>query len=476
LHEQSSRDYRTPSPSSKGHGDGFVEEPAEEEAYGLELLQWIASEIQYQSLSRLVVPVAVVKIPERNSMSSRGLTNSRSDVQISYTSFPSSPRKSSGLVIPLDQNRTMRYLDIGAVDVLTSPLLHERLPSLGIHAYRAHKDASKEQRALLEMKRGRKRSWVGVDDQKPYAYLREAMVSGLMDGICKVGGDDQPFNHIRISIALDRREKIASAVGSWNFSAHDFTDDELLHAALLMLQHALAMPELEKWRISTGKRLPCGHVSGNLYLHMLTPDAENLTGFLVASRSAYNAFVPYHNFRHVVDVLQATFHFLLQLGRLPQYPASNKTSDIPLSPIAALIRPFDALTLLITAIGHDVGHPGVNNAFLVTLNAPLAQLYNDRSVLESFHCAAYSQILRRHWPAAFQGVEMRQLMISSILATDMGLHFDYMKRLGFLQEKLHENGGTDGWNGRLIEEQRTLACSLLIKCADISNVVCGILE
>lgn len=64
-------------------------------------------------------------------------------------------------------------------------------------------------------------------------------------------------------------------------------------------------------------------------------------------------------------------------------------------------------------------------------------------------------------------------MISSILATDMGLHFDYMKKLGFLQEKLHENGGTDGWNGRLIEEQRTLACGLLIKCADISNVVCS---
>ena len=63
-------------------------------------------------------------------------------------------------------------------------------------------------------------------------------------------------------------------------------------------------------------------------------------------------------------------------------------------------------------------------------------------------------------------------MISSILATDMGLHFDYMKKLGFLEEKLHENKGTDGWNGRTKEEYRTLACSLLIKCADISNVVC----
>lgn len=204
---------------------------------------------------------------------------------------------------------------------------------------------------------------------------------------------------------------------------------------------------------------------------MLTTALENITDFLAASRSAYNAFVPYHNFRHVVDVLQAVFHFLLTLGRLPPYSSTSGAIPVSPSPIAALIRPFDALTLLITAIGHDVGHPGVNNAFLVSLNAPLAQLYNDRSVLESFHCAAYSQILRRHWPAAFQGIEMRQLMINSILATDMGLHFEYMKKLGFLQEKLHENGGTHGWNGRTLEENRTLACGLLIKCADISNVV-----
>lgn len=144
---------------------------------------------------------------------------------------------------------------------------------------------------------------------------------------------------------------------------------------------------------------------------------------------------------------------------------------IPTSPVSVLLMPFDSLTLLLTAIGHDVGHPGVNNAFLITLNAPLAQLYNDRSVLESFHCAAYSQILRRHWPATFSSVEMRKLMISSILATDMGLHFDYMKKMGFLQEKLAEDNDTKGWNGRTREEYRTLACSLLIKCADISNVV-----
>jgi hypothetical protein len=208
-------------------------------------------------------------------------------------------------------------------------------------------------------------------------------------------------------------------------------------------------------------------------LTFLAPD--QLFRFLLACRAAYNEFVPYHNFRHVVDVLQATFHFLVCIGSLPPYPSANGllSQARPKSPVADLLRPFEALTLLITAIGHDVGHPGVNNGFLVTLNAPLAQLYNDRSVLESFHCAAYSQILRRYWPSAFCDGKMRNLMISSILATDMGMHFDYMKKLADLQEKLRPDNSTENWTENIKNEQRALACALLIKCADISNVVSG---
>ncbi|KAI4260409.1 MAG: hypothetical protein LQ352_000271 [Teloschistes flavicans] len=244
---------------------------------------------------------------------------------------------------------------------------------------------------------------------------------------------------------------LARAINSWNFSAHDFSEDQLVHAAFLMLQHALNMPELERWRLS----------------------AADLKSFLLASRAAYNSFVHYHNFRHVIDVMQAVYYFLLHLGTLPPYPQpypSPDESPLSKSPIGSLLRPSDALTLLISAIGHDVGHPGVNNAFLVALNAPLAQLYNDRSVLESFHCAAYSQILRRYWRSVFEDTAMRGLMINSILATDMGLHFKYMTDLGNLQEKVHHNRGTEGWSPQALDEYRALACALLIKCADISNV------
>lgn len=258
--DQIIREGRTPSPSTKlqvdgRQIDGIVEEVNIEETYGLKLLEWIACEIQYQSLSKLIVPVAVVSIPTQNAIQEP--SQSKSDHNSRFPQMENEPARSSsnssgGSGITLDPVRTMRYLDEGAVDVLTSPLVQERISSLGIHAYRAHRDASKNQRALVEMKRGRKRSWVGVDDQKPYAYLREAMVSGLMDGICKWGGEDEPLAPMRISVRPERREKIADSIGSWHFSAHDYTDDELLHAALLMLQHALLMPELERWRISTG--------------------------------------------------------------------------------------------------------------------------------------------------------------------------------------------------------------------------------
>ena len=190
-------------------------------------------------------------------------------------------------------------------------------------------------------------------------------------------------------------------------------------------------------------------------------------------RLAYNHFVLYHNFRHASDVLQSVFYFLVQIGTLPPYPLGSTPPPFSeqKSPIAKLLSSFEAMTLLISAIGHDVGHPGVNNMFLVKLNAPLAQLYNDQSVLEAFHCAAYSQILRRHWPAAFNNKALRKLMISTILATDMGVHADYMQQMGNLQERIHQKDSTDGWAPKDKDAFRILTCGLIIKCADISNVV-----
>ncbi len=46
---------------------------------------------------------------------------------------------------------------------------------------------------------------------------------------------------------------LATAIGTWGFSAHEFSEEQLVQAAFLMLQHALAMPELAQWRLPAGK-------------------------------------------------------------------------------------------------------------------------------------------------------------------------------------------------------------------------------
>jgi hypothetical protein len=210
----------------------------------------VSAEISSRNFSKLVVPVVMLTGLEREAgpsgLPSPGIHGAR---------------------VLTDTVRLSRYLDAGAFDVFSSPLSKDRMHGLVIHAYRLQKEYAREEASFLTSKRNRKLSWVGVDDAKPYGYLREAMVSNLMTGICNpetVGesldaryvarGDIQCTTNSSSDFDLseDRRAVVEEAIGTWAFSAHDYTDDELLYGALVMLQHALQMPELEKWRISEG--------------------------------------------------------------------------------------------------------------------------------------------------------------------------------------------------------------------------------
>jgi 3',5'-cyclic-nucleotide phosphodiesterase len=440
-HHENKRDI-TPSTSPRQATAPF----GEETFAGLPLLEHIANEAAASKISKLVVPIAVVSDSSARVLSARASTAAMSAGVISL-----SDTESSAMSSQLDGTEYSRCLNAGAADVLRSGFGKERAAGLAVHAFRAMKLAGVERSEFMSMKRDRQLSWVGVEEEKPYAYLREQMVSGLMDGICKPDNFRVLTNMQLPPITQDRLDQVSAAVGRWDFNAHDYSEQELIHGAFCIFEHAISMPALAEWRL----------------------DSDDLAAFLNACHMAYNEFVPYHNFRHVVDVLQAVFHFLVRLNIIPPYRNNvfPPVSPSNTAPISSVLTPFDALALLITAIGHDVGHPGVNNAFLVALNAPLAQLYNDRSVLESFHCAAYSQILRRYWPSAFASTLMRKSTINSILATDMAVHFDYMKRMSILRSELAEGANFADWDNKGREDTRALLSALLIKCADISNVV-----
>ena len=238
---------RSPSPHSIPDPDDEPENH-EEDLYGLSLLQRIVSESYVRNLSKLVIPVPLVVFPEAGYRPPA--TDGPSDDAANGKLHPTAP----GAVRTSTRRMVRKCLDLGATDIMESPMNGKCLTNLEVHAYRAHRDAAREQKALLEVRRGRKRSWVGISEGKPFAYLREAMVSNLMNGICRVQNEnDDGIGNVTISIPRESHQRIVDAVGQWHFCAHAFSDDELIMAAAYMFNHALDMPELEKWRIPAGE-------------------------------------------------------------------------------------------------------------------------------------------------------------------------------------------------------------------------------
>ena len=107
--------------------------------------------------------------------------------------------------------------------------------------------------------------------------------------------------------------------------------------------------------------------------------AETLAHFLAAIGTRYHAN-PYHNFNHGVHVLLCSW-----LLARDEIAASMKADQAPAAASEAAAKcvteplsQLHVLALLVASVGHDVDHPGVNNAFLVATDSPLALRYNDQ--------------------------------------------------------------------------------------------------
>jgi 3',5'-cyclic-nucleotide phosphodiesterase len=123
----------------------------------LQLLSGVSADIQVSEIPNLVIPIAVLR---------------HSHAPNEPTSDPTAQPSATPLS---DPQQISKCIDAGAVDVLSTPLDRTRVQGLIVHAYRVHKSARKEQSRFLARKKSRKQSWVGVHDEQPYAYLREAM-------------------------------------------------------------------------------------------------------------------------------------------------------------------------------------------------------------------------------------------------------------------------------------------------------------
>eukprot|EP00668_Euglena_longa_P006049 GGOE01007168.1.p1 GENE.GGOE01007168.1~~GGOE01007168.1.p1 ORF type:complete len:675 (-),score=197.85 GGOE01007168.1:847-2871(-) len=165
--------------------------------------------------------------------------------------------------------------------------------------------------------------------------------------------------------------------------------------------------------------------------------------FILRVQNLYNK-VKYHNFSHAVDVA----HMLFVLAR-------QLEEELRLSPLEKLV-------LLVSALLHDVGHEGLNNAFLRRTGDPLALLatsMGSASVMEVHHCQLAVEILRDPETNAFHSlsaestVEAHRLMLSLIMHTDMERHREVCEQFRACRKP-----------------SRELVLGMLMKSADLSNV------
>ena len=169
--------------------------------------------------------------------------------------------------------------------------------------------------------------------------------------------------------------------------------------------------------------------------------SSTLGNFLAAVGGKYHPN-PYHNFAHGVHVLLSAWLLVKEelqgapdAHHLAEESATRHTFVTSRSRSTESLSPLHILALLTAAIGHDVDHPGVNNAFLVNTGAPLALRYNDASVLEAHHSATSFAILSNKKCDILgslrdgQRGEVRKLMIQAILHTDMAHHNTMVKQL-----------------------------------------------
>ncbi|CAE8621137.1 unnamed protein product [Polarella glacialis] len=260
---------------------------------------------------------------------------------------------------------------------------------------------------------------------------------------------------------------------------HDAAQFEtIINAQRLMVENAgLSLELIDSWNLNPLELDRARNHAAAMYFlgphnHGIEFDAVVMGNFLQEAEHGYIKSCPYHNWFHAVDVTHAVYR-LLNLLVAETYLSKE-----------------ERFAVLVSAISHDIGHPGLNNTFLIETNHELALRYNDKSPLENLHCAKLFGVLGQPKCNVFgslskqQYAEVRKVCIDAILHTDNAQHFTMIKEVQMLYEVNSEildishqmcEEDPDSWPTTeamecfRVPETRQLLVNLFLHTADISN-------
>jgi hypothetical protein len=228
--------------------------------------------------------------------------------------------------------------------------------------------------------------------------------------------------------------------------------------------------EINSWNLSTLELDKARNHAAVMYFvgvqnHGIAFDPETMTTFLETAENGYLKTCNFHNWFHAVDTTHCVYRFL-QLCHCKEF-----------------LSGFERYALIITAICHDIDHPGLNNAFLIETSHELAMRYNDRSPLENMHASRLFDILQDEKKNIFETLsrsqfqEVRRQCVDGILHTDNGCHFTIVKEVQMIYEvnsevldvTYEQFPNQDAIDCYRQPESRRILLNLLLHLADLSN-------
>ena len=165
-------------------------------------------------------------------------------------------------------------------------------------------------------------------------------------------------------------------------------------------------------------------------------ETKKLDNFLYSITKQYHTTTLYHNSIHGADVTQTISLFFL----------NSNAEEICSTNV------LDLLSILISALGHDIGHPGFTNNFQINASTDMALTYNDISCLENFHVSKLFKTIKKDENNIFIKLNVddyktiRKRMISEILATDMANHGKVMGVVKAKVENFNKENNNDNDN------------------------------
>jgi len=177
----------------------------------------------------------------------------------------------------------------------------------------------------------------------------------------------------------------------------------------------------------------------------------------------------YHCFTHACDVTISAFVLLTKYGG------------------AEYLCPIDSITLVVSALMHDVGHPGNTNAFEKQTQSEIVRAYGEDGTYERMHLDVAKRILSSADCNIFKAAGFSEeeqlwaldLLEYVVLGTDLSIHFNVMHewQAMFARTTAVEGGNRDGkgevaqasclQEGDLNEEMRKALVRMMMKASDL---------